>query len=157
MGAPHGEAGATPHCRVSPALLVCGIPPSMLRTLSLLLLSVLFVLAGLNHFLHPATYVAIIPPYLPFPEALNVISGAAEIAGGIGILIPWLRRAAAWGLIALLLAVFPANIHMALHGLAGVAIPAWLLWARLPLQFVLIAWVYQAGLARPGRAGQSKH
>ncbi len=129
----------------------------MLHTLSRLLLAVLFVLAGLNHFLHPATYVAMIPPYLPFPDALNVISGAAEIAGGIGILIPWLRRAAAWGLIALLVAVFPANIHMALHGLAGVVIPTWVLWARLPLQFVFIAWVYHAGLTRLARADQSRH
>jgi len=114
----------------------------MLRTFSLMLLAILFVLAGMNHFLNPQTYLAMMPPWLPFPEVLNLVSGAAEMAGGIGILIPQLRRAAAWGLIALLVAVFPANIQMALHGLEGVAIPAWVLWARLPIQPALIAWVY---------------
>lgn len=84
---------------------------------------------------------SMIPPWLPRPDLLNLISGAAEIAGGIGILIPRTRRAAAIGLILLLIAVFPANIHMAIHGSAEFDVPRWLLIARLPLQFVLIAWV----------------
>lgn len=83
-----------------------------------------------------------IPPYVPFPRVMNVISGAAEIVGGIAVLFPRLRRAAGWGLIALLLAVFPANIHVAFHGWDGVTIPAWVLWARLPIQVALVAWVY---------------
>lgn len=120
----------------------------MWRILSVIVLAGLFVLAGLNHFLNPGMYLAMMPPYLPYPEAFNLISGAAEIAGGLGLLVPCLRRAAGWGLIALLVAVFPANIHMALHGLEGVVIPAWVLWARLPLQFVLIAWVWQASRLR---------
>lgn len=128
----------------------------MLRTASLILLSIFFVLAGINHFVHPATYVAMIPPWLPRADLLNLISGAAEIAGGIGLLIPFLRCAAAWGLVALLVAVFPANIHMALHGMTGVDIPSWVLWARLPLQFVLIAWVYHAGVKRPHHSDQRK-
>ena len=128
----------------------------MLRTLSLFLLAAFFVLAGINHFANPQTYVAMIPPYLPFPDVLNLISGAAEMAGGVGVLVPRHRCAAAWGLIALLVAIFPANIHMALHGLPGVVIPSWVLWARLPLQFALIAWVYHAGLTRANCAGQSK-
>jgi uncharacterized membrane protein len=124
---------------------------TMLRTASLILLAVLFVLAGLNHFLHPETYLAMMPPYLPAPDVLNYISGAAEVAGGVGVLMPRLRRAAAWGLVALLVAVFPANIHMALHGLAGTTIPAWMLWVRLPLQFVLMAWVAYACRLMPRR------
>jgi uncharacterized membrane protein len=125
----------------------------MLRTASLILLAVLFVLAGLNHFLHPETYLAMMPPYLPAPDVLNYISGAAEVAGGVGVLMPRLRRAAAWGLVALLVAVFPANLHMALHGLAGATIPAWMLWVRLPLQFVLMAWVAYACRLMPRGAG----
>lgn len=125
----------------------------MLRTLSLLLLSAFFILAGINHFLHPRMYVAMIPPSLPRPDLLNAISGAAEIAGGIGILVPQLRTAAAWGLIVLLIAVFPANIRMVFHGMPGVTIPPWVLWARLPLQFVLIAWVHHAGVKRTRRSG----
>ena len=92
-----------------------------------------------------------IPPYVPFPRAMNFISGAAEIVGGIAVLFPRLRRAAGWWLIALLLAVFPANLHVALHGWDGVKIPVWVLWARLPLQVALLAWVYASCLARHER------
>ena len=88
------------------------------------------------------------PPYLPNPEALNIISGAAEIAGGIGVLIPQTRVWAGWGLIALLVAVFPANLQVALHGWKGVNIAQWLLWARLPFQPLLIALVYWATIKR---------
>ena len=114
------------------------------------------MLAGLNHFLNPQAYLAMIPPYIPFPSAMNFTSGAAEIVGGIFVFIPRLRRVAGWGLIALLLAVFPANIQVALHGWNGVVIPAWILWARLPLQFVLIAWVYFSCLKRPPQRAQEK-
>ena len=110
-----------------------------------------FILAGVNHFLHPHAYLKMIPPYVPFPNAMNVISGAAEILGGTAVLFPRFRRAAGWSLIALLLAVFPANLHVALHGWNGVTIPAWVLWARLPLQVALIAWVYAVCLARRER------
>lgn len=94
----------------------------------------------------PEPYVAILPPALPWPEALVYISGAAELAGALGILFRGTRRFAAAGLIALLVAVFPANIFAALHGMqiSGWDVPEWLLWARLPLQAVLIAWVYLA-------------
>ena len=117
------------------------------RTISSILLVTFFVLAGLNHFLHPQAYLTMIPPYVPFPRAVNVISGAAEVGGGIAVLIPRLRRAAGWWLIALLLAVFPANLHVALHGWDGVSIPAWVLWVRLPLQVALVAWVYASCLS----------
>ena len=102
-----------------------------------------FVIAGVLHFVYPAKYQSIIPPRFPSPAALVAISGVAEIAGGLGLLIRPLRRAAQWGLIALLIAVFPANIHMALHPerIPELHVSRWLLWARLPLQGVLIFWV----------------
>lgn len=114
-------------------------------------LGIVFVLAGINHFRVPTLYESMIPPYLPWPAALNAISGAAEILGGIGVLIPMLRRPAAWGLIALLIAVFPANLHMALHGLPGKDISPWILWLRLPFQALFIYWVYRSCLACPPR------
>ena len=108
--------------------------------------SVFFVLAGVFHFVETGSYLKIMPPWIPWHLAMVYISGAAEIAGGIGLLIPGLRRAAAWGLVALLVAVFPANVHMAVEHIQVTAnpMPAALLWARLPLQAVLIWWVLWA-------------
>ena len=120
----------------------------MLRTISRFTLSVFFILAGVNHFIRPELYLSMMPPYLPAHELLNIISGAAEIAGGHGVLLPWLRRAAGCGLILLLIAIFPANIHMALHGMEGADIAPWILWLRLPFQLVLIAWVVHASLSK---------
>lgn len=115
-------------------------------SISRLLVAVLFVVAGVNHFISPKPYIAIVPPWLPAPGLLVAISGIAEIAGGLGILWPPTRRLAATGLIVLLIAVFPANIYAAIAGMeiGGRAVPRWLLWIRLPLQVVLIAWVYLA-------------
>lgn len=88
-------------------------------------------------------YVAMMPPYLPYHLELVTISGVFEILGGIGFLIPRIRQWAGWGLILLLVAVFPANIHMALHPeqFAELA-PTWTLYLRLPIQFILISLVY---------------
>ena len=119
----------------------------MLKKISRWLSVVFFVAAGANHFIFPKFYLSIMPPYLPWPLELVYVSGAAEIAGGIGVLVPATRRLAGWGLIALLIAVFPANIHVALHGMGG-SFPHWLLWARLPLQIVFIAWAYWTCLQR---------
>lgn len=127
---------------------------SNLRKISVTLLGAFFVLAGLNHFLNPSVYVGMIPNYLPYPEALNFISGAAEVVGGLGVFIPRLRWLAGWGLIALLVAIFPANIDMALNGTEVFDVPRWILWARLPLQAVFIAWVYQACLRHHGMKGE---
>jgi uncharacterized membrane protein len=106
----------------------------------------LYISAGALHFFITRRYVAIMPPYLPEPRALVLISGAAEIAGGIGVLVPnpLLRRAAAWGLVALLVAVMPANIYMVTDHQKFAAIPLWAVWLRVPLQLPLIywAWVY---------------
>jgi len=113
-------------------------------------LALFFIVAGVNHFLTPEIYYGMMPPWLPAKAAANLISGAAEIAGGLGLLIPALRRPAAWGLIALLIAVFPANIQVAVQGhMPGLEnAPAALLWLRLLFQPVFVAWVWWVGLAR---------
>jgi uncharacterized membrane protein len=108
----------------------------------------LFIAAGSNHFIHPALYTRIVPPRLPAPALLVQVSGACEILGGAGVLLPRLRRLAGIGLIALLIAVFPANIQMAAHpGLYADLGSAPLFYLRLPLQLVLIAWVWWACLS----------
>jgi uncharacterized membrane protein len=116
---------------------------SLPRKIATVTTSLFFVGAGTLHFLRPATYAEIVPPFIPWPLAMVYVSGAAELAGGLGLLLPGLRRAAAWGLVALLIAVFPANVYMAVDRVQVTAtpLPEWLLWARLPLQFVLIWWV----------------
>ncbi len=105
-------------------------------------LTVFMVAAGINHFISPAAYAAMVPDALPAPLLLVQISGVAEILGGLGLILPKTRRLAAWGIITLLVAVFPANINMAVNHLplGTTHVATWLLWARLPLQLVLIAW-----------------
>jgi uncharacterized membrane protein len=129
----------------------------MIRTFMLWLLALFFVAAGCNHFRMPQPYLAMMPPWLPRPEWLNEASGAAEIIGGLAVLIPALRRAAGWGLIVLLVAVFPANVQVALHGWPGYAIPAWILWARLPWQGLFMAWVGFACLSRSDKRRTQLH
>lgn len=107
-------------------------------------LAISFVTAGVNHFVFPAAYAAIVPAWIPWAGAAVFWSGVAEIAGGIGVVIPALRRAAGWGLIALLMTVFPANVDAALHGmeLFGGPVPGWVLSSRLPVQGIFVAWVW---------------
>jgi len=107
-------------------------------------LALFFVGAGVWHFVRPAFYLKIMPPYLPWHRELVYLSGAFEIAGGLGILVPSLRRVAGWGLIALLVAVFPANVQMFLDVLADQGWTTWtlILLVRLPLQIPLILWVW---------------
>ncbi len=116
-----------------------------MKVLSLGLIAVLFVAAGVLHFVWPGAYVRIVPPGLPLPLALVYLSGVAEILGGLGVLVPPARTWAGRGLVALLVAVFPANVYMALApeavGMQGAEVG---LWVRLPLQLVLIAWVWWA-------------
>jgi uncharacterized membrane protein len=113
-------------------------------------LALFFVAAGLNHFRAPEVYFGMMPPWLPWPLAMIAISGAAEVLGGIGLLVPATRRLAGWGLIALLIAVFPANVHVALQGkMPGFDFSPTVLWARLPFQAVAIAAVWWVALARP--------
>lgn len=120
-------------------------------TILRLLLALFFMLAGALHFVRPEAYMQMIPPYLPQPLLLIYVSGLCELAGGVGLLVTRLRRSAGYGLVALLIAVFPANIHMAVNhiGVAGMNLPAWLLWLRLPLQALLIAWVWACALRQP--------
>lgn len=109
------------------------------------LLGGLFIAAGVLHFVMPSFYVRIMPPYLPWHRALVLISGAAEVLGGVGVLFKATRRWAGWGLIALLFAVYPANIHMTVEAVQarGWTAPYTLATlVRLPFQFVLIAWVW---------------
>jgi uncharacterized membrane protein len=105
-----------------------------------------FILAGSLHFVIPKVYRRIMPPYVPAPEAMVYASGVAEIAGGAGLMLKSSRRAAGWWLIGTLIAVFPANLHMALHPDEYHEIPGGpvALWARLPFQGVFIAWVASA-------------
>jgi uncharacterized membrane protein len=111
-------------------------------------LAAFFVAAGLNHFRMPATYLAMMPEWVPAPYAVNTISGVCEALGGIGILIPRLRIAAGWGLIALMVAVFPANLHVALLGrMPGFNLSPTVLWLRLPFQAVFIAWIAWVAIA----------
>ena len=120
----------------------------LMRILLRWLASIFFIVAGIGHFVKPEIYLKIMPPYLPAPAMLVFISGVAEVAGGLGLLIPSTRRAAGWGLIAMLIAIFPANIYMLQHP-ELFNFPVWTLWARLPLQAVFIAWVWYVALYRP--------
>jgi uncharacterized membrane protein len=110
-------------------------------------MGVLYVVAGVGHFVVTRAYVSIMPDYLPAHRELVLLSGAAEIAGGLGLFLPPTRRAAAWGIILLLIVVFPANLWMAEHADRFPGIPLWILWLRLPLQLPLIWWAWQ--YARP--------
>jgi uncharacterized membrane protein len=110
------------------------------------MLAALFIASGLAHLVHPCVYLPMMPPYLPYPSELILVSGIAEIAGGTGLLFPPTRRVARYGLIALLIAVFPANIQMAVNGFTNGDSPLilTLLLARLPLQPLLIWLVYRS-------------
>ena len=114
-------------------------------TITIDLIALLFATSGVLHLVKPQPFVSIMPPWLPAPLALVMVSGVFEIAGAAGILLPATRVAAGWGLIALLLAVFPANIQMLMNARAAHASTLWIagLVARLPLQVLLIIWVYR--------------
>jgi uncharacterized membrane protein len=108
-------------------------------------LGVVFIVAGVMHFVAPGTYGKIMPPMLPAPLLLVYVSGVCELLGGVGLLVPGTRRWAAWGLVALLVAVWPANVYMAMVPGRFPGIPLWALWARVPLQIPLILWALWAG------------
>lgn len=111
------------------------------QEVSLWIMALLYVAAGVNHFVNTTFYKKIIPPFLPAPGLINIVSGAAEIVLGILLLVPSYTSWAAWGIIALLIAVFPANIYHFIKGwrkkkmIAALAI-------RLPLQGLLVWWAY---------------
>ena len=115
---------------------------SILYRASLGVQSLFYIAGGINHFWHSRTYTAIMPPHYSHPLGLVQISGVAEILGGIGLLLPATRRFSAWGLIAMLVVYYDVHIYMALNAAHFAPIPAWALYARLPLQLVLIAWAW---------------
>jgi uncharacterized membrane protein len=123
-----------------------------LKTAVRWLLTVFLVLMGVLHFVFPEEFVRMIPSVLPAKAALNVIAGICELAGAIGLQIPRLRKIAAWGLVALFIAVFPANINMAINHISPTRFPStpFQLWARLPFQalFIAAAWWQTRGPSR---------
>jgi uncharacterized membrane protein len=129
----------------------------MLKRAGRWVFATIFVVSGILHFVMPETYASIVPPMFPRPKLLVLISGGAEILGGVGLLIPRFRRPAAFGLAILLVAVFPANIYMAVahvpsQGLLG---NRWLQWLRLPIQFPLIWWAWSYARRDAKLAGES--
>jgi uncharacterized membrane protein len=115
------------------------------KRILLYVMAAFYVFAGVNHFRSPELYVQIMPPYLPWHLELVYLSGIAEIVCGIGVLIPRTRVMAAWATIALLIAIFPANVHVALNDvpMAGAEQGAGIWnWVRLPFQLVFIAWAW---------------
>ena len=123
---------------------------SILRTVVRVLFAAFFIVAGVTHFTNRDFFTSIVPPYLPGPTALVYVSGVAEILLGALLMLPRMAKLAGWGLIALLIAVFPANVHMALNSSLYPASSPTALWIRLPLQGVLVAVAYW--LARPAVA-----
>ena len=109
----------------------------------LYVMAFIYFIAGINHFRNPRLYIKIIPPSFPNPKLLNTISGIAEIFLGIGLCVAAISSYAAWGIIALLIAVFPANINMYTNEKARMGVPKWVLLLRMPLQLGLIFWAYQ--------------
>ena len=111
-------------------------------TVGLVAQSLFYTAGGLNHFVHSGMYVAIMPPHYRHPLGWVQFTGAAEIAGAIGLLVPETRRAAAWGIIAMLVGYYDVHIYMVMHPERFASLPLWALYARLPLQLVLIAWAW---------------
>jgi uncharacterized membrane protein len=109
------------------------------------LMGVFYVFAGLTHLVRPDFYLPMMPPWIPAHLELVLLSGVAEVVLGVAVLVPRLRRIAAWGIIALLIAIFPANLHIALNDVPVFGAPhgagVWN-WVRLPFQAVLIAWAW---------------
>ncbi len=120
----------------------------MLQFVVRALLAALFASAGVAHFTREALFVRMVPPWIPAPQLMVQLSGVCELVGALGLFIPSVRRAAGWGLVALLVAVFPANVHMAMHprDFADMMTPTQLQ-IRLPLQLVLLALVWWSACA----------
>lgn len=117
---------------------------SKYKELLRVILAISIIIVGITHFASPDPYVKIVPPQLPYPLELVYISGVFEVLGGVGLLVPNVSKFSAWGLIALFIAVYPANINMAVNHIHLDNIPdsPWFQVVRLPLQAVLIAWAW---------------
>jgi len=118
------------------------LPYGLWKKLVLFGLAAFFINIGVDHFINPDFYLSIMPPAFPMHAEAVYVSGFFEILGGICVLIPSLRIIAGWGLMALLVAVYPANIYMALTPEAFPDIPVAILYFRLPLQFLFLYWAY---------------
>ena len=115
----------------------------MLLKILLYLQVVFYVGAGINHFRHPEFYIKMMPPMLPWPNELQLLAGAAEVLLGLGLIPVRTRQLAAWGLVALLIAVFPANIYLAMHPELMPGVSPAMHWARLPFQILFLAGAYR--------------
>ena len=118
------------------------LPESQTKKVLLFAFSIFFIGAGLDHLVNPEFYLSIMPPIFPMHSEAVLISGVLEIVGGIAVLMPVLRRAAGWGIFVLLIAVYPANIYMALYPELFPSIHLGVLYFRLPLQFLFLYWAY---------------
>jgi uncharacterized membrane protein len=110
----------------------------MLKKIFMYFMGVVYILAGINHFWHPDFYMKMVETFLPYPLTMIYISGIAEMAGGLGLMIPATRRLAAFGLVFLLIAIFPTNLYMAIAHDKFPEFSSWALYGRLPMQLVLI-------------------
>jgi uncharacterized membrane protein len=129
------------------------LPDSIPKRIALFFLAIAFIASGINHFVNPGFFIAIMPAYLPAHAELVALSGVFEILGGLGVLVPRTRSLAGWGLVALLVAVFPANLHIALNPELFPDVAPAGLYFRLPIQFVFIAWSYWA--TRPSTSSRT--
>lgn len=116
----------------------------MVKNISLIIMTVFYLVSGINHFLHPDNYYPLIPPYLPFPQFINITSGVAEIVLSALLIFPTTRKVGAYGIVILLILFIPTHIYMIQKGgcmSIKICLPAWVAWVRLfPLQFILIVW-----------------
>lgn len=114
----------------------------ILKLITIILMAYFYISVGIKHFTEPEWFLQIYPPFLPFGLAAVYVSGFFEVLFGIMLLIPKTRYYAGWGLIALLIAVFPANIYLAYTNGAAMDIPAAAAWGRLPFQALFIGLAY---------------
>ncbi len=126
----------------------------LFKKINLAIICLFYFIAGCNHFIHPANYIKIIPPYLPYKEAINYVSGSLEVIAAQLMLFVSTRKYGVWLIIFLLIAFIPAHVYLIqLHGCVskGFCFPEWVAWVRLfPLQFLLIWWVYKTGKMQIG-------
>jgi uncharacterized membrane protein len=118
---------------------------SLTKRVLLYVMAAFYIFAGVMHFVRPEYYRPMMPPYLPWHDFLIFLSGVAEVGLGAAVLVPSIRPLAAWGIILLLVAIFPANVHIALNNVPLFGNPEGagiLNWVRLPFQAVLILWAW---------------
>ena len=123
-------------------LEILNLPDNNYRKIVLFGLAIFFIFFGIDHFINPEFYLSIMPPKFPLHLEAVYISGFFEVLGGVGVLVSKFRKIAGWGLVALLIAVYPANIYMALNADAFPSISIELLYFRLVLQFLFFYWAY---------------